>query len=262
MMTDSSNGTQPHAFYMATVCLEPNRWKSKIPSFAVSDWLPRFAADGFDGLEIWERHFILADAAEQERLIQGAPPIRIYNSYVGFGDGDAEARAEAARAISRLKPLGVKYNLGAQRDALAEYRANLLDWERQLPLDCILQCECHGGTVMEKVEDAAAFFAPLDPARFGIIVHVAGTDVEGCARWFDTFGDRVKSLHVQMRTLDPLVAADRKQLDAGFEMVRRAGFRGTVTIEFSRGIGPNEQMAQIYANACVDLKYCREVLSC
>ena len=145
--------------YISTVALDPTRWGRRIPSFDVSAWLPRFAGDGFDGVELWEFHFLPAEKADQERLVAAASSVAIYNSYVGFADEDAEARAAAAEAITRLQPRAVKYNLGGDAARKDEYRRNLLAWADALPADCRLLCECHQGSILEQVADAAAFFA-------------------------------------------------------------------------------------------------------
>ncbi|MDP6491657.1 MAG: hypothetical protein QGH42_10420 [Kiritimatiellia bacterium] len=226
----------------------------------MSAWLSRFARDGFDGVELWEFHFLPAEKAEQERLVTAASSVAIYNSYVGFADEEAEARAAAAEAITRLQPRGVKYNLGGDASKRDEYRRNLLAWADALPADCRLLCECHGGTILEQAEDAAAFFADLDPARFGVVVHVSG-DAAGTEKWFSELNGRVQHLHVQMRgpESDPSVAANRPALDAGFAVVKAHGYTGSVAIEFSRGIGRDEDIEEIYTNACTDLAYVRQV---
>jgi sugar phosphate isomerase/epimerase len=245
--------------YLGTVCLEPTRWGRREASFRVSEWLPRFKADGFDGVELWENHYLRADAAEQERLVAVATPVAIYNSYVGFADADAEARAKSADAIVKLGAAAVKYNLGPQVSLLEDYRRNLLAWADVLPPSCRLLCECHQGTVLERIEEAVAFFADLDPARFGIIAHVSG-DSAGLERWFTAFGPRVQHLHVQMRgpETDMTVPANRPPFDACFGVLKQSGFAGSVTIEFTRGIGKAEEIEVIYANARVDLAYWRE----
>ena len=79
---------------ISTVALEPTRWGRREASFAVSEWLPRFKADGFDGVELWEFHYLKAEKTEQERQVALADSIVIYNSYAGFADEDA----------SRLRP--------------------------------------------------------------------------------------------------------------------------------------------------------------
>jgi len=247
--------------YMGTVSLERNRWGSREPSFRVSDWLPRFVADGFDGVELWENHFLAADEGEQVRLVDAAPLVAVYNSYVGFADEDAEARKRAAGAVAQLRAPAVKYNLGGDESKLDEYRRNLLDWSEQLPLSCRLLCECHPGTVLERLRDAVAFFADLDPGRFGVIVHVNG-DTDGPECWFSAFGARVQHVHVQLRGQenDPAAAANRRRLDACFAVPGAHGFEGTVALEFTRGIGRDEEIDTLYANACTDLAYCREML--
>lgn len=251
------------SIYIGTVCLEPTRWGSRQPSFAVSDWLKRFEADGFDGVELWEFHYLAADEAEQERLVAAAAPVAIYNSYVGFADEDAEARAKAAEVIARLQAKAVKYNLGGEATKLNEYRRNLLAWAEQVPASCPLLCECHPGTVLENVEDAVAFFKDFDPERFGVIAHVSG-DAEALKPWFSGFHGRIQHLHVQMRgpESDSTVPENRPPFDACFDVVKAHGYQGSVAIEFSRGIGRDEDMETIYRNACADLAYCREALGC
>ena len=247
--------------YIGTVCLERTRWGRREPSFRVSEWLPRFEKDGFSGVELWEFHYTKADEAEQARL--SAAPIAIYNSYVGFGDEDAEARERAAVAIAQLKAGAVKYNLGADAARLDEYRRNLLSWSEQLPADCRPLCECHPGTVLENLEDAVGFFTGLDPARFGVIAHVSGGGAAGVETFMDAFGGRVAHLHLQMRDpeTDPTVPANRERLKPAFDAVKRHGFAGSLAIEFTRGIGREEDIEELYANACADLAFCRSALA-
>jgi len=249
--------------YIATVCLDRNRWGNRQPSIAVSDWLTRFQADGFDGVELWEFHYLAADEAERQRLIDAAAPLAVYNSYAGFADEDADARTQAADAIARLRAKAAKYNLGPDTAKLDEYRRNLLTWARQVPPSCRLLCECHPGTALENADDAATFFQDLDPKRFGIIAHILG-DADKLQPWLAAFGDRVAHLHVQMRgaETDPTVAENRPPYDACFQLAKSHGFAGSVSIEFSRGIGKNEDTEAIYRNARTDLAYCREILGC
>ena len=54
---------------------------------------------------------------------------------------------------------------------------------------------------------------------------------------------------------------DRADADACFAIVRKCGFQGSASIEFTRGIGRDEDIERIYENACMDLKYCREALA-
>ena len=248
--------------YISTVALDPTRWGRRTPSFDVSAWLPRFERDGFDGVELWEYHFLSADKEEQDRLVAASAAVAIYNSYVGFANEDAEARAAAAEAIRQLQPRAVKYNLGGDAAKLDEYRRNLLAWADALPADCRLLCECHPGTILEQVADAAAFFADLDPVRFGVVAHVSGNSA-GTESWFSEFNGRLQHLHVQRRGSEsnPSVAANRPTLDASFAAVKAHGFAGSVAIEFSRGMGRDEDIEEIYTNACTDLAYVRQALA-
>lgn len=248
--------------YIASVALEPTRWGRKEASFAVSEWLPRFEADGFEGVELWDRHFLSVEESERQRLVSASDAIPIYSSYIGFNDADAGARAQAADAVTRLGSTGVKYNLGGDVSKLDEYRRNLMQWETQLPSTCRLLCECHPGTVLETLPEAVAFFDDLDPERFGVIAHLA-CEPEGPEAFFDAFGSRIKHLHVQMRgpASDPSKADNRQVLDACFSVPAAHGFDGTLSVEFTRGIGRDEDIEVIYENACTDMHYIRGVMS-
>jgi hypothetical protein len=245
---------------LATVCLERNRWSSKQPSFAISDWHQRILSDGFDGIELWENHHLLASAAEQGRQVELASPLAVFNTYAGFGDGDGEAvqRERAAAAVARLDAKAVKYNLGREADGLEVYRKNLLAWAELLPAECRLLCECHPGTVLEELDAAVAFFADLDPGRFGVIAHLSG-DADGLAKWLDAFGSRVQHLHYQKR--QPVSEADAGPWADAAAAVKDHGFRGSVAIEFTRGIGKDEQIETLYASAREDMAWCRAALA-
>lgn len=249
------------SIYIGSVCLERTRWGKREPSFKVSDWLPRFTRDGFDGVELWEFHYTRADEAERARMAS-LGPIAIFNSYVGFGDEDAEVRDQVASAIKTLAAPAVKYNLGGDAAKLDEYRRNLLAWAETVPSGCRLLCECHPGTVLEELDAAVAFFEDLDPVRFGVIAHISG-DAEGLDRWLTAFGSRVQHMHLQSRgpESDPAVAENRERLAPSYAALLRHGFSGSLAIEFTRGIGREEDIEELYANACADMAYVREALS-
>ena len=59
------------AIFLSSVLLEKNRWDSRIPSLKISDWLRSIADAGFDGVELWENHLLLADAAEHAVPMDG-----------------------------------------------------------------------------------------------------------------------------------------------------------------------------------------------
>ncbi len=248
--------------YIATVCLEKTRWGKREPSFSVSEWLPRFTQDGFDGIELWSYHFSRVDAAEQKRLVAAAP-IPIFNSYVTFTDDTAEERSKEAMAIQQLGTRAVKFNVGNDPALLSLYKRNLLQWAETLPAHCKLLCECHPGTLLETPEAAATFHADLDPERYGIIVHVGNTTAAELDTWMQTFGPRVWHLHVQFRRpdSDPSDPVKRIELDKLFAIVREHTFQGTATMEFTRGIGKDENIETIYQNACSDMAYIRSQLT-
>jgi len=241
--------------YLATVCLDPNRWGSRQPSLNVSDWLERIVADGFAGVELWEYHFTRADEQERARLMQMADHIPLYNTYAGFTSGpeDCQKRDAAADAIEKLGCSGVKYNVGGDADSIVEYREMLLTWDKQVPESCRLLCECHPGTVLEEPDAAAEFFEGLDPQRFGIIAHLMG-NADALDAWLTTHGDRLQHLHLQHRDeeSDPTEAPGREKMAACVEVLKKHNYAGSASIEFTRGMGREEQIKTVYANALAD----------
>ncbi|MDX1682437.1 MAG: TIM barrel protein [Phycisphaeraceae bacterium] len=250
-----------HPVYLATVGLDRNRWGSREPSFAVSEWLSRWQEDGFDGVELWEYHYCDVEDSEREQLVDGAYMIPLYNTYTGFSDSeeDTAGRASAVAAVEALRATGIKYNLGRDESLMETYRRNLLAWSEAMPDTCRLLCECHAGTVLEELETATAFFADLDPDRFGVIAHLNG-DAEGLDRWFEAWGDRLAHLHLQHRNGSPAPSTPEgaERMTACVQVLKDHGFDGSAAIEFTRGIGPDEQIKTLYANTVNDMNAYRE----
>lgn len=241
--------------HLATVCLERNRWGNRQPSFEVSTWMDQWKRDGFAGIELWEFHYQSAGIDEQQRLTRTAAPLAIYNTYAGFGDAPEQAqhRLAAANAIDQLDARAVKYNLGHELDRIETYRRNLLAWADQLPASCRLLCECHPGTVLEKVDDASRFFTGLDEQRFGIITHLMD-DPAPLQAWLSEFGPRVQHLHLQRRSpeTDPATDSAQQTMKRCVQVLKDHGYTGSASIEFTRGIGKNEQFESLYRNALAD----------
>lgn len=250
---------RPGSIYLATVCLERNRWGSREPSFSVSDWCARFMADGFDGIELWENHYLKVESRERDALHAARSAIAIFNTYAGFGDelADVEHRHAVSSAIARLGAAAVKYNVGADSSRIEQYRNNVCAWAGTLGPACRLLCECHPGTVLERPDAAAEFFAELDPSRFGVIAHATG-DASALEEWARKCGPRLQHIHLQLREPKHATATGRARLRSCVDVLRSNRYSGTISIEFTRGIGEHEQIEGMYAEALSDLKAYRE----
>lgn len=237
--------------YLSTVLLEKNRWRSRVPSFRVSAWSKHIAEAGFDGIELWENHLLLADAIERHAVRAGPAPIQILNTYCGFDDGSADARAASAELAQFLNVSAVKFNFGNDRSQAKKYIENLRAWREKLPEGCRLLCECHPYTILEEVDDAAKILEPLQ-GEIEIIVHAFGnSDETELRRWFDAFGTAVTHVHAVLK--DKTHAAER------LELLQQYGFNGTYSIEFCEGVAePPEDMAELLANAAADLQFLRK----
>ena len=108
------------------------------------------------------------------------------------------------------------------------------------------------------MDAAVDHFRDLDPARHGAIAHISG-DPEALQTWFSALGPRTAHLHLQARDPQsaPSTPRGKETLRAAFAVLRDHDFQGTMSLEFTRGIGRDEQIEEIYANACTDLSVMR-----
>ncbi len=239
---------------IGTILLEPARWaRPKRATYAVADWVDRFAAAGFDGMELWEDH---ADAAS----LASDVPVAVYNSYCGFEDDGADGRAVALRNIRACDAGAVKFNVGGDASLSGEYARNLEAWITELPGDCRPLCECHGGTIVETPDAARAFFDGVD-IECGIITHAFADTEDRLRDWLRLFGAEMQLVHVQLRNdgvflrLDEAADHARTRID----ILGAAGFSGPYTLEFTKGTSTDADTPdQLWREALADLAFLRE----
>ncbi|MDH3707710.1 MAG: sugar phosphate isomerase/epimerase [Acidimicrobiia bacterium] len=252
---------------LGTVAIEPNRWggvdPSWTPTVAVSEHLDRIAAAGFDGLELWEGHALRARPGEADAIAGGPVPVIVFNSYAGFDEPDRTARDQAAATVRRFTSTGLKYNIGNDPSLTDTYIERISGWVEQLP-GVRLLCECHEGISIAEDPAVAAqvFEAAGPPDRVQAIVHL-GEDIELTRRRFEAYGERITHVHVNFlgQGAPPL----RDIVDTVGDRVGRLqalGFDGTWTIEFTSGVGTDDdRAARLFASAIDDLAVLREVLA-
>lgn len=240
--------------FLGSILLENNRWKDKRnPLFRLDEsWAARIAAAGFSGIELWEPHYFEAPAESRAAMPSLSCPVRIFNTYTEFaeaGGGELDRLAEAVRAFSSTL-IGVKFNFGKDRSTLKTELAALERFAALLPEGVSLLCECHSGTSVEEPEAAAGVFAQLPPDRFGAMVHPFTTP--RLEEWFRLLGPRITHLHIQARAGDGTWLAPRPGragVDEGLARLEAAGFSGTATLEFTRGITDGLSPAELLAQA-------------
>ncbi len=256
--------------YLASVALEPNRWKSgdkRRPSLRLDDFSAAAAQAGFTGWELWEDHLFLNPDGELASLTQTGLPVRVFNTYAIPGVSAPERMDAVAEAIAGLGPsvCGVKFNLGSAKDADADPGAQTeaaLRWAERLPDHVRLLCECHPGTVIEEPAAAARAFAAWPGERFGAIVHPFGQPPGRLGEWFDALGDRIEHLHIQARNVrrewSPLAEMESTLREALAELSAR-GFLGTAALEFVHGLGrPGESPETLFKQARADIAALRK----
>ena len=248
------------AIFLGTVLLERNRWADgeRQPTIAVSDWARRIADAGFDGLELWENHALLAGEEERDRLRESPVPVRILNCYDRCGDETAAARRRAADLAGFFSAGGMKFNFGREPGRHEEYAANVRAWRALLPRDFRFLCECHGGTTAEDPARAAETFDRLGRGDYEVIVHGFGGAADDLRRRFELLGDRITHVHARLPDGAPAAEPEvRKRL----ELLCELGFRGSFTIEFTEGVGGDgESPEALFRNAVRDLGLLRKCL--
>ena len=252
------------AIFLGSVLLEPNRWSAgKEPSFRVSEWVERIRDAGFDGIELWENHYLRADEAERAALHASPCPVTIFNSYAGFERERSGDRERAAQAIGDLGAAGVKFNVGADPARTPEYLQTAAEWARRLPPSVRLLCECHPGTVLETAGAAAeAFAGRWGDERVEAIVHPFTARREVLREWLERLGRRVSHAHVQIRSDDnQILRLDRRPREAreALQVLQDHGFCGSFTVEFTEGTRTAQDRPEtLFENAVADLLFLRE----
>jgi len=251
---------------LGSILLEPNRWaKAKTPTIRVSEWAARAKDAGIDGIELWENHWRMADEAERQAL-KASKMVRYYNTYAPFDDRPESraARKAAADAARELGAVGVKFNVGSDKNRRDEYLRVAEDWARSLPANCRALCECHPGTVLETPEAAAEAFPKWPPERVAAIVHPFTQSPERLGDWVRLLGPRVVHGHVQIRTeKDVLVRLDRKprEAEAALAALQPLLKQMTFTLEFTEGTRtPDDKPEVLFRNALADLEFLRKRL--
>ena len=242
--------------YLATVCLEKNRWTTRLPSIKVSDYLDKIMAAGFDGIELWENHALLADEDELAKLIDSSSRIKLLNTYC-LGDKGHETSRDASLAMAkRLAVEGIKFNFGRDFDDLKGCVERIDDWLRGFPKDSRLLCEFHNGFNLsyENIAEALGYTESMS-TRVEAISHAFSMDSAAMAGQFSYFGERIRHIHVQY------IWDTRDEAADVIQALRDRGFQGSFSIEFTNGVKEEDaDVEDILDNAIRDMSFLRRCI--
>jgi len=249
--------------YIATVLLEKNRWsKDKKPSFLVSDWLERFAEAGFDGIELWQYHALLASEEERKKLRNSPVPVVIFNSYARCSNEESKDRERSTQMVEFFSAQGMKFNFGPDPNRHSEYLGNARAWRQALPESLRFLCECHGGNTveMDRPEEAAEAFKAMD-GKMEAILHAFGNDDEGIKKRFRYLGEYITHVHACFYNRRVNLQQTPENVRDRVKLLQDLGFRGSFTIEFTEGVAePDEDIDRLFQNAVRDMHILRECL--
>ena len=246
--------------YLGTIALEKNRWSSRIPSYLVSEWLPKIKTAGFDGLELWENH-VLKSPGEAEKLKDSGFPIAIYNHYGTFSNTleDVASREKAIEIINSIGASAVKYNVGNDPALLPQYKENVLRMADAI--DGTMLCECHANTLLEFNDEIVSFFENLCPQKFQLMIHPF-MEPDLLREKFELFGSRLTHIHSQLSNDNgERICLDRcpQHVNACFDIMKKYNFAGNFTVEFTElTAAPNENIDDLFTNAVRDLTFIKE----
>lgn len=249
--------------YLGSIALEKNRWApGRVPTYLVSDYVQRAKEDGFAGIELWQYHYLSADAEEKKRLIDSDTEF-IFNSYLTLKDGLTDDLRKTAEAITQLNAVALKYNFahtdyGTGPEEIKSQKETLLRFADLLPEKTKLLCECHAYTLGEVPERMQEVFQGLDE-RFGAIIHLV-TQQDFAKRCFDSYGDRICHIHSAYSVPEvgfQLLESNADVMKSHLQYYKSRGFDGTVTIEFVKNADSPEEY---YENAKKDLAFWKAML--
>ncbi len=254
---------------LGTVLLEKNRWKRHLPpALSLYHWMEPIRKAGFDGVEIWERHWWDSESPDSLEMLIKKGKRTIFNTYADLAENDnAKSRRKAvAEAAAQLGTFAVKFNTGSSAARWEEERWQSLAWADQLPPGVRLLCEGHAGTSLETPQSAALRLAEWPLERFGMIVHPCIFATCGLEDWMRYCGDRVVHLHWQLHRPEygwRALRDERELVRKAMYTLRAYRFHGTATLEFTQGVQtPDETPESLLENARLDLAFLREEAAC
>lgn len=248
---------------LGTVLLEPNRWGQIDPqrrsTIDVVEYLDRITEAGFDGIEIWEDHFIDTDESARSML---CPHVGIYNSYTSLDEPEQNGRDGVAALVGQTAATGIKFNVGNDPLAELDYAERIASWLDRLDEHQRLLCECHAGiSLAEDPATAARIFAAAGPAsRLQAIAHTHD-EPELLREKFEAYGERITHVHVNYLPEPPTLRDNIERIESTVTLLTSLGFTGSYTIEFTHGVlDPSATPAALLNNAIDDLVVLREIL--
>ena len=250
--------------YLSSQLLEKNRSNGKGPSLLVSEWMEPIGEAGFGGLEIWMNHLLFASRSEweliRERGQEADLAVAVIASALPSDASDKSRRLRDAllEACDYFRPEGLKLKLPRGEEGIDFLKT----WVRDVPREVAILCDCREG------ESGVAGLEPLRQAlpggRFRAVVHPFLLPPAELEAALEAHGDFIGNLGVQARKGDAWaqILDDKEASRNTIAVSRRCGYKGTWTLEFTKGAGQaGEDIDDLFDASESDLNFLTETLA-
>ncbi|GEM_PF-2524826 len=254
------------AVYLSTLLLEKNRWNGKGPSLLVSDWMEQIGEAGFAGLDLWMNHLRFASRSEWDLIKDMASESDLALAIISAtiptdgSDKSQRLRDSVLEACEYFRPDSLKFSLsedartsGAEADSL-ESLDFIKTWAQDVPRDI--------GLLFDGREAGRDFLTEaarsLGGGRYKAVLHPFLSSPQEFEIAMDAAGDFIGNLAIQAKQEDEwiLLSQNPEPHAKIISTARDKGFRGTWTLEYTKGIGlPGENIDKLFDNAEKDLNF-------
>jgi hypothetical protein len=249
------------AVYLSTLLLEKNRWNGKGPSLLVSDWMEETGEAGYAGLEIWMNHLLFSSRSEweliKERSAEADLPISVIAATLpaDVSDKSQRYRESVLEACDYFRPDSLKFNLADAKTSGLDSLEFVKEWSRDVPREIAMLYDGGESAGPSALEAARA---ALEGGRYKAVLHpflFAPKEFEAA---LEAGGDFIANLGVQAKKAGELILLEENPEDhlRIISIARERGFKGTWTIEFTKGAGAKgENIEDMFDNAEKDLNF-------
>jgi hypothetical protein len=252
------------SIYLSTFLLEKNRSNGKGPSLLVSDWMEPISEAGFGGLEVWMNHLLFSSRSEWELIRERGQEADLALPVIASAlPSDASEKSRRLRdalleACDYFRPECLKLKVPRGEEGIDFLRT----WTRDVPREIGILCDCREGE--GGLAELEALRQALPGGRFRAVLHPFLLPPSEFEAALQAHGDFIGNLGVQARKGNAWgqILDDKASSLKIIAASRQRGYKGTWTLEFTRGAGQGaEDIDDLFDAAEADLNFLTESLA-